>query len=601
MPFYLCYNKFTYSTKSETKIKMISQNVLQKFLVDTKLIESDKLQEIEKEAAANKVDLEDLLVERGVVNDDQLINFKAQILNVQAVDLHKIEIDPEALALIPEPIARRHLLIAFAKDKDSISLAMFDPSDLQTKEFIKKKTGLTVKTFVSSKKSIEFGLSKYHTSIESEFAELIKEGGGAAGIKNEAELAEALKKMAEQIPIIRVVDTLLEYAVFEKASDIHIEPTENSVSVRYRIDGVLHEVMTLPKIVQGALIARIKVLANLKIDEHRLPQDGRFKIQKDDYNFSLRVSTIPVFDGEKVVMRLLDESAKALTLEQLGFQHSNLERIKNNIHKPHGALLVTGPTGSGKSTTLYSILTMLNSRSINISTIEDPVEYRIIGANQMQVNPKIGLTFAMGLRALLRQDPNVIMIGEIRDQETAEEAIHAAMTGHIVLSTLHTNGAAAALPRLLDIGIEPYLIASTVNAVVAQRLVRIICPDCIQSVKVDEQTLKAISIFNLEKLLKSMIREGAISNKIKSVADLTFYKGAGCSKCAHTGYRGRLGIHEVLEVTPEIQNLIISRATTQVIQDKAEEQGMILMWEDGFIKANLGITTIDEILRVSRE
>lgn len=579
---------------------MISSQVLEKFLTDTDLVKGKDLEAFKKEAATQKVDLEDLLLEKGVVSEEQLLNFKAQIVNAQVIDLHNVEFSPEILNLIPEPIARRHLIIAFAKDKDYLSLAMYDPEDLQTKEFIKKKTGLTIRTFVSSKKSIEFGLSKYHSSIETEFTNLLKEGG-VTGAKNEDDLNEALKKMAEQIPIIRVVDTLLEYAVFEKASDIHIEPEEDKVLVRYRIDGVLHEVMTLPKVIQGALVARVKVLANLKIDEHRLPQDGRFKIEKDDYAVSLRVSTIPIFDGEKVVMRLLDESAKALTLEQLGFQRSNLEKIKNNIKKPHGALLVTGPTGSGKSTTLYSVLSMLNNKNVNISTIEDPVEYKMVGVNQMQVSPKIGLTFAMGLRALLRQDPNIIMIGEIRDQETAEEAVHAAMTGHIVLSTLHTNSAAGALPRLLDMGIEPYLIASTVNAVVAQRLVRIICPDCVQTIKLDEETIKSISMFNLEKLMKVMVEQGAVSAKIKGVKDLTFYKGAGCSKCAHTGYRGRVGIHEVLEVTPEVQALIVTRGTTQALQDKAEEQGMVLMWEDGFIKATLGITTIDEILRVSRE
>lgn len=578
---------------------MIPAQVFQKFLIDTNIVTEKRFLELKKEADTKKIDIEDLLLEKEVINDDQLLNFKAQIMNAQIVDLRNVEISMEVLSIIPEPIARRHYVIAFAKDKQYLSLAMYDPEDLQTKEFIKKKTGLGIKTFISSKKSIEFGLSKYHSSLENEFSNLIKEGGGSR--RTDQDITDALKKMAEQIPIIRVVDTLLEYAIFEKASDIHIEPEEGNVVVRYRIDGILHEVMSLPKAVHSALIARIKVLANLKIDEHRLPQDGRFKVEKDDYNISLRVSTIPVFDGEKVVMRLLDESTKASTLEQLGFQHSNLEKIKNNIKKPHGALLVTGPTGSGKSTTLYSILTILNNKMVNISTIEDPVEYKIEGVNQMQVNPKIGLTFAMGLRALLRQDPNVIMIGEIRDNETAEEAIHAAMTGHVVLSTLHTNSAAGALPRLLDIGIEPYLIASTVNAVIAQRLVRVICPDCIQSYKIDKETLENISIFDLDELLRVMIREGAVSKRIKSVSELTFYRGVGCAKCSHTGYKSRLGIHEVLEVSPEVQSFIVSRASTQVIQKKAQEQGMVLMWQDGFIKATLGITTIDEILRVSRE
>jgi type IV pilus assembly protein PilB len=401
---------------------------------------------------------------------------------------------------------------------------------------------------------------------------------------------------------MRVVDTLLEYAVFEKASDIHIEPQENSVIVRYRIDGVLHDVMTLPKVIQAAIVARIKVLSNLKIDEHRLPQDGRFKIEKDGYKFSLRVSTIPIFDGEKVVIRLLDESTKAMSLEDLGFEKINMEIIQRNAKKPHGMILVTGPTGSGKSTTLYTLLSLLNTKSVNISTIEDPVEYRIVGANQMQVSPKIGLTFAMGLRALLRQDPNIIMIGEIRDKETAEEAVHAAMTGHVVFSTLHTNNAAAALPRLLDIGVEPYLIASTINAVLAQRLVRVVCKDCSAPYKIDKATMNSLEkIFHLEKLMPILEKSGAIKEKTKNIEDLKFFKGQGCDKCNHSGYKGRCGIHEVLEVTPEVAEMIMQHKSSQDIQDVAEKDGMVLMWEDGFIKALKGITTIDEILRVSKE
>jgi type IV pilus assembly protein PilB len=360
--------------------------------------------------------------------------------------------------------------------------------------------------------------------------------------------------------------------------------------------------MTLPKIIQAAIVARIKVLSNLKIDEHRLPQDGRFKIDKEGYKFSLRVSTIPIFDGEKVVIRLLDESAKAVSLEDLGFERSAYETIIRNVKKPHGMLLVTGPTGSGKSTTLYTVLSMLNTKAVNISTIEDPVEYRIPGTNQMQVNPKIGLTFAMGLRSLLRQDPNIIMIGEIRDKETAEEAMHAAMTGHIVFSTLHTNSAAAALPRLLDIGMEAYLIASTVNAVLAQRLVRRVCQDCKTEYKLDEATWLTVSkLFHLEKLIPAMQREGVLPPKVKDNKDLPFFKGAGCDKCGKSGYKGRMGIHEILEVTPEVAMLIMERKSSQEIQDQAEKEGMVLMWEDAFIKAVQGQTTIEEILRVSKE
>ena len=356
------------------------------------------------------------------------------------------------------------------------------------------------------------------------------------------------------------------------------------------------------KVIQAAIVARIKVLSNLKIDEHRLPQDGRFKVEKDGYKFSLRVSTIPIFDGEKVVIRLLEESARAATLEDLGFRPENIDIINRNVKKPHGMILVTGPTGSGKSTTLYTVLSMLNTKMVNISTIEDPVEYRIVGANQMQVNPKISLTFALGLRALLRQDPNIIMIGEIRDRETAEEAVHAAMTGHIVFSTLHTNTSSGALPRLLDIGVEPYLIASTINAVMAQRLVRVICPDCKAETKLDTGLVETLDKqFHMEKLMTILEKYKVISGKAKSVGDIKFYKGAGCDKCNNTGYRGRMGIHEILEMTQEISGMIMQHKSAQDIQDEAESHGMVLMWEDGFIKAVQGMTTVDEIIRVSKE
>jgi type IV pilus assembly protein PilB len=416
---------------------------LLKVLKQKKILNSKQLGLLEKEKELPK-DLEDWLIAKAGVKEEQILEVKAQLLGFPTVDLRNQKIEQDVLQLVPEPIAHRHKVISFAKDKESLSLAMVDPTDLQTREFIQKKIGLTLKVFLIGKTSLELGLSKYHTNLEGEIKHLV--GGAEPSIKTSQDIeegtpasqdTEGLKKMAGEIPVIRVVDTLLEYAIFEKASDIHIEPQETSLTVRYRIDGVLHDVMTLPKMIQPALVARIKVLANLKIDEHRLPQDGRFKVEKDGYRFSLRVSTIPVFDGEKVVMRLLDESSKAMSLEQLGFLPEQLEVVERNIRKPHGMLLVTGPTGSGKSTSLYAILTILNTQAVNISTIEDPVEYRIARANQMQVNPKIGLTFAIGLRALLRQDPNIIMIGEIRDQETAEEAVHAAMTGHVVLSTLH--------------------------------------------------------------------------------------------------------------------------------------------------------------------
>ena len=581
---------------------MLDPDQLKKALISKKVVTAANWTGFLDEAKKKKQSVEDLLIDKKVIDEEKLNTIAANFFDVQPMDLkEKGQIPKDVLLLVPEPIARRHQVVAFAKDQDKLSLGMVDPDDLETRDAIKKKTDLIVIPFLISHGSLEYGLKQYHTSLEAEFAKIVSKQE-KTGTGEPATVTEKLKEMAEEIPVVRVVDTLLEYAIFEKASDIHIEPQEKEVMVRYRIDGVLHDVMTLPKVIQPALIARIKVVSSLKIDEHRLPQDGRFKVQKDEYNISFRVSTIPVFDGEKVVIRLLDESAKALTLEELGFVHHNYEVIMRNVKKPHGALLVTGPTGSGKSTTLYTVLSMLNTKAVNISTIEDPIEYRIPGINQTQVNPKIGLTFAMGLRALLRQDPNVIMIGEIRDGETAEEAVHAALTGHVVLSTLHTNNSAGALPRLLDIGVEPYLIASTVNAVIGQRLTRQVCQDCKEEYKIDadfEETLR--KEYNIDHLIKILIQEKVAGPKTKSLTELSFFRGHGCDKCGDSGYRGRKGIFEVLEVTTQIQELIMKRAPTSQIQDKAIEEGMIMMWQDGFIKCLQGRTTIEEVVRVSKD
>lgn len=576
---------------------------LKRALVNKKIVTEEAWDTLVTEATDKNREIADLLVEKKIVDEEKLTQIAAGFLDVEYKNLVDMgQIPKEVLLLVPEPIARRHKVIAFSKDNDILNIGMLDPNDLETRDAVKKKTDLQTMPFLISKSSFDYGLKQYHTSLEAEFAKIVSRVEKDSPESTPATVSEKLKEMAGEIPVVRVVDTLLEYAIFEKASDIHIEPQEKEVIVRYRIDGVLHDVMTLPKVIQPAMVARIKVIASLKIDEHRLPQDGRFKVQKENYNISLRVSTIPVFDGEKVVMRLLDESTKAMTLEELGFIRRNFEVIMRNVKKPHGALLVTGPTGSGKSTTLYTILTLLNTKNVNISTIEDPIEYRIEGINQTQVNPKIGLTFAMGLRALLRQDPNIIMIGEIRDAETAEEAVHAAMTGHILLSTLHTNNAGGALPRLLDIGVEPYLIASTVNVVVGQRLTRQICDNCREEYKIDakiEESLK--KDYDIESLMVILRREKYLEPQVKSLTEVSFYKGKGCDKCGDSGYRGRKGIYEVLEISVAVQDLIMKRSPTSQIESKAVEEGMILMWQDGFIKCLQGRTTIEEVVRVSRE
>lgn len=391
----------------------------------------------------------------------------------------------------------------------------------------------------------------------------------------------------------------------QSASDIHIEPGEKEVRVRYRIDGILHDAMTLPGQVLDGLIARIKVLSNLKLDEHRLPQDGRFKLEKEGYKLSFRVSILPVFEGEKIVMRLLDESAKGLTLEKMGLVGDALEAVHRSIKRPNGMILVTGPTGSGKTTTLYTVMDILNTSQVNISTVEDPIEYRMMRVNQTQVNAKIGMTFAAALRSLLRQDPDIIMVGEIRDGETMQIAIEAAMTGHLVLSTLHTNSAAATLPRLLDMGAEAFLIASTVNVIIGQRLVRKLCNDCKVPYKLDDKEIKTLNeSYDMKEILETIKKSPEMKGKINAkdtLEDFDFYRPKGCEKCSNEGYHGRLGIYEVLDMNEDMGKLVTSNATSDVIERKAKENGMQTMCEDGFIKAAQGVTSIEEVIRVTKE
>ena len=445
---------------------MIEDKKLKKLILENDLLDEKKLNEIIKRAEGENETLFDYLNKKELMAEGVLYNLIATYFKLPLVDLKGVSIRKDILFLIPEPIAQAHEIIAFNADAKGLKIATTDPTDLQTIEFLKKKLNQELEINLATPKTIKDALKQYHQSLEAEFQDLNKESTG------EEKTGQELKQLAEDLPIIRVVDTLLEYAIFEEASDIHIEPTEKDVIIRYRIDGILKEVMTLPKTITAGLIARIKVLANLKLDEHRLPQDGRFKISSPQYKVAFRVSIIPVYDGEKVVLRLLNESTKVLSLEDLGLQKKPLEILKSNILKPHGIILVTGPTGSGKTTTLYTIMNILNKPEVNIATIEDPIEYRMPRINQSQVNPKIEFTFAKGLRSLLRQDPNIIMVGEIRDTETAEIAVHSAMTGHLVLSTVHTNDAATTPQRMVNMGIESYLISSTTNLIIAQRLIR---------------------------------------------------------------------------------------------------------------------------------
>ncbi|MDD4900707.1 MAG: GspE/PulE family protein [Patescibacteria group bacterium] len=573
---------------------MLSNEQLKKILKQTDIMPDAEFEKCLKEAEKNGKKLENYLIEKKVITSGSLYENAAKFFKVPFIDLKNQVVRKDILLNIPEPIASTQEIIAFSADSKEIKIACLNPENIEIFEFIRKKTNLEPKIYLTTPESFNEALKQYHKSLKAEFKDLSSENLDGSDVD--------LKKLAENLPIVRIVDTLLEYAIFESASDIHIEPEEKDVLARYRIDGILKTVMTLPKNVQPGIIARIKILANLKVDEHRLPQDGRFKINAKDYKVSFRVSIIPTFDGEKIVMRLLNEKAQILTLEQLGLQPSALESIKRNIAKPHGMILVTGPTGSGKTTTLYTVMNILNAPEVNIMTIEDPIEYRMPRVNQSQVNPKIGYTFANGLRAFLRQDPDIIMVGEIRDQETAEIAIHAAMTGHLVLSTLHTNDAVTTLPRLSDMGVPAFLVASTTNVIIAQRLVRKICPNCIQSYKLDKEMIEELKKqIDIENILKTMEEKKIIINAKRGIESLLFYRGKGCKQCSASGYKGRIGIYEVLEITDEMQELILKKATPAELKAQAEKQNMLTIIEDGFIKAKNGITTIEEIMRVTKE
>ncbi|MEK7108770.1 MAG: ATPase, T2SS/T4P/T4SS family [Patescibacteria group bacterium] len=581
----------------------IEDSRLKSFLLDEKLLSPRELGRCEEEAKKTGKSLHEAVLNLGALPEDKLRELEALILGIPFIDLTKETIEPKVLHMIPEPIARKSNIIAYRRSGKGLEVAMLDPDDIQTVEFIKKTAHLKVLPRLTTTASIRAALKQYQKSLEAEFSEIIKQEAEQIRIVGEGETppeeAEDLKKLAEDLPIVKIVDTLIRHAILEQASDIHIEPEEKDVVVRYRIDGILHDAMTLPKQVAPGVVARIKVISNLKLDEHRLPQDGRFKIETTEYRISFRVSILPVFDGEKVVMRLLPESAQGFILERLGFRPDQIDLIHRHIRKTTGIILATGPTGSGKTTTLYTVIDILNKPGVNISTIEDPVEYRIPRVNQTQVRPELGLTFANGLRSLLRQDPDVLMVGEIRDNETAALAINAALTGHLVLSTLHTNSAAGALPRLLDMQTEPFLIASTVNLITAQRLVRTLCEEK------EEYTLSAAELASLGKevdfkrILEVLKREKVIPDRA-TIENIPWVRPKKTHECPD-GYKGRIGIHETLEVSPAVRELIVRHATSDEIEVQARKEGMATMLEDGFIKAAEHITTIEEVLRVTSE
>ena len=572
---------------------------LKAFILDAGMITEAQFEKALRKAKKTKKRIGDVLVSDGLVSQENFVRLEAYILGIPFINLEKKIIPPEVLRIIPEPIARGHNIVSFRKKGTELEVAMLAPEDLGTIEFIKKKANLKILPRLTTPESIKNALRQYQKTLEAEFGDIIKKEAGVIKPIKEEELIEEkedLRKIAEELPVIRIVDTLMKHAILQRASDIHIEPIEKEVVVRYRIDGILRDAMVLPKVTSSGIVARIKVLSNLKLDEHRLPQDGRFKIETEEYKYSVRVSVLPIFDGEKIVMRLLSETSKALTLEALGLTGEILEKVQYSLKKPVGMLLVTGPTGSGKTTTLYAMMEILNTREVNISTVEDPIEYRMPRINQTQVNSKIGLTFASGLRSLVRQDPDIIMVGEIRDNETANLAINAALTGHLVLSTLHTTNAAGTIPRLVDMGAEPFLISSTLSIIIAQRLIRRLCPEK-EKYTLGGSELKNLARYcDLDRVLRILKEEKVIRPK-DTFGDIVFYRPKS-SKESPDGYSGRIGIFEVLDITESIKELIVRQATTDQIQARAQKEGMRTMIEDGFIKAAQGTTSIEEVLRV---
>ena len=576
---------------------------LKLFLLDSGLITSKDIAEAERNVKKTGEDLGNALVSAGKISEDDLRRLEAYILGIPFVGLEKEKIDFAVLSLIPEPIARNHNIVAYRKNKDELEVAMLDPEDLGTIDFIKKKASLKILPRLTNSKSIKSALSQYQESLQAEFSDIVKKEAESLKVVISDEGQEGsegdLKKLAEDIPIVRIVDTLLKHAILQRASDIHIEPMEKEVLVRYRIDGLLRDAMVLPKNTAPGITARIKILSNLKIDEKRLPQDGRFKIETAEDKVSFRVSVLPVYNGEKIVMRILLENSKGFSFETLGFLSGQIEDMHWAINRPTGMILVTGPTGSGKTTTLYTALDILNTPDVNISTIEDPIEYQIPRINQTQVKPDIGFTFANGLRSLVRQDPDIIMVGEIRDNETASLAVNAALTGHLVLSTLHTNSAAGAVPRLLDMEVEPFLMASTVNVIIAQRLVRTLCSGKEKYFLNDRQLESLSKEVDLDRVAGFLAKE-KITGKISDWSKVPFYKPSLDKDCPE-GYKGRVGAHEILRVSEGIKNLIMANATSDDIEKQAKKEGMMTMLEDGIVKCVQGITTIEEILRVTSE
>lgn len=553
------------------------------------MITPEQFDQALEEATRMNQKIGDLLVSRGIITSDFLYNLVAQYLGVERARIVDQGIDPLIVGLIDEKFARERAIVAFSRDSDgTINVAMQDPTDLPTIEFLEKRLGAPIRPYLAQPDDLSKGYSYYGSQLNEDFKNVI-EKSIQASLQGKIG-AEKEEDAAARIPIVDIVNNLFSYAASLGASDIHLEIMEDGILVRFRVDGILFEVMRIPKEVHSAIIARIKLLSSLKIDEHQKPQDGRFRYKTGQSVFDARVSVIPTLYGEKIVVRLLPATQRPLSFAELGMLEDTAALIESNIKKTYGMILVTGPTGSGKTTTLYSILNALNHPQVNIVTVEDPIEYNIKYINQIQINPVAGITFASGLRSILRQDPNIIMVGEIRDEETAEIAVNAALTGHLLLSSLHTNDAPTSIPRFMDMNIPPFLVAAVLNVVVAQRLVRKICASCIESFEPDEDFITRLK--DQMKLLESQDIE----------LTKTFYRGKGCQACNGTGYRGRIGIYEAFEIDEDMRRLINSTAfSLDEVVVMARKKGMVTMFEDGLRKAMLGLTTVEEVLRVIRE
>lgn len=552
-------------------------------------ISQEQLQTLKMEAARSGINIDKALLERKVVSDDAYYEARAKLIGIPFVAVATLPFSPEALSFVPKSVAERFNIVPFAFDKatKNLSVAMADPLDLESINFLRQKTGMNVLVFQGVPDEIKSAIQNQYTfGLVGEVKAALKETEQINKIKTFDQ--QSISQVIKEAPIAKIVSTILEYAIKSRASDVHIEPQEDRVRVRYRIDGILYERLSLPIAVKEAVTSRIKIMSDMKIDEHRTPQDGRFNFKFGDEEVDLRVSALPIVWGEKIVMRLLKKSGGVPTLAELGLRGTGLKTLEANILRPHGIIIVCGPTGSGKTTTLYSVLSKINTSRVNISTLEDPVEYQIPGANQVQINPDVGLTFATGLRSFLRQDPNIILVGEIRDKETTELAIQASLTGHLVFSTLHTSSAAGALPRLVDMGAETFLLASTMNACVGQRIARKLCNDCKTTYNPPQEIVQEVKT-----VLGSLLS--------RQDGEVKLYRAQGCEHCGHSGYVGRVGIYEVMGVSPTIARFILQKSDAATIEEEAKKEGMITMKQDGFLKVLDGITTIDEVLRVAQD